>query len=711
MPEGKGEMPGPEVKPSGNQPEAQVFQPSWVLEKQGEFTDPFLQRTVGILHKTPEIMLSRNRIESIYFKIQDKIIDGEVDETEADTLMARISARIEEIDRATVPVSPNAPDEGRLINAVDKVVQAAESMSTTTQELLNLMRNSGQLQPSLTPEQIVQMTATQISTFLTAYSRQENERLRGLFGRLPPELEESRWVDVEYDQEFYTRFQPNQEPNFYTALGTEQRKIWDARWRLARAAYVKKVLGAQPEKLCENQDLIELTKEQMETLYQTPGVKHALEWYASAIVLPVREQKVGGKILLDCESGKDLEEFRKIMRENLNGVQKWDKMRLIGEGRTEAEAEQKAQERELSEAEKKSADAIAWNWICCGNLVESIDSRYSVVKIKIRETEVDKWRRRGAFIRERRYQNDRGETVRTYTAIIKGLGRHENLAPAVCSDDLRAVFHPQEKAEDKYRNNQEWGNFGRWGAAQLRRIKNEFREYFDGERDKKKRAKIVFEPARIKEEFWVARFEERNEEIEGERKTTREVIVKAPECYPVISMKSFFETYQDSDSRKTTLLEKLISGQPIDWKEVQADPWKTNYLTVRLRKAVGFFGVFTVASKEGWARALLDIYTRLNSKEVLKDYYEGTLDLPTQRLGQEAERLAYYHFHNLKVWADYAVQGGVGRPQDRLVTDPYSTSLLGQTIGENRRVHEHHLRRPQVGYLDEGESLLIVSVV
>jgi len=669
-----------------SQPEAQGnFQPSWVLEKQKEFEDPYLQRTAGALHKTPEPMLTRNRLEEVYFRIQDKTLEGTVDIGEADTLMARISTRIEEI--GTTISSPVTSAEVRIADAAERIVQAAENNSVTIRELVALRERSGQLQPSLTPEQVEQISTAQAM----AVEQQRTEALRGIFGRLPLELEMSRWVDVEYDQEFYTRFQPNQEPNFYTSLGTEQRKIWDARWRLARAAYVKKVLSAQPEKLAENQDLIELTKEQMETLYNIPGVKFALEWYAKAIIVPNGEHKIGEKTVLECESGADFEAFRKMLRSKIKALPGFN-------------IQQEEDEMSLEDRTKVvSADAIAWNLICCGNLVESIDSRYSVIRIEITDNVKEEWQRRGAKIEEHR--NNRGEVVRMY-AIVKGLGRHGNLAPAVCSDDLRAVFHPQEKFEDKCRNNQEWGNFGKWGATQLKRIKNEFREDLE-DRDRERRARIVFKPARRTEEFWTARIEERDIEVDGERKTIREVAVKTPECYPITSMKSFFETYRDNG---TTLLEKLVSGQPIDWREVQADPWKTNYLTIRLRKAVGFFAIFTADSKEGWTRALIDIYTRLNSRGVLEEYYEGTLNLPVQKIKQEAERLANIHFHNLKVWADYAVQGGVGGPQDRLVTDPYSPSILGRSTGWNRTIHETILRKPQVAYLGRGESLLIASV-
>ena len=63
-----------------------------------------------------------------------------------------------------------------------------------------------------------------------------SERAREAYSQLPSEEEKERWVDVELQQDFYTRFTPNVEPKFYTRLSSEKRKEWDTRWQLARAA-------------------------------------------------------------------------------------------------------------------------------------------------------------------------------------------------------------------------------------------------------------------------------------------------------------------------------------------------------------------------------------------------------------------------------------------------------------------------------------------
>lgn len=674
MPE---EMPNIEneshITPSeGIQKEApKPFQPSWIMEREDEFSgmNSRLQLRARQIHKSPESIVTSGLLRNHFRGIQGEVRRREVPEDEANVLSAKIAARIEELD--SQPKARRGVPKVRTESSVERVLG---DLSVQLGDLVKVLQQAGELRQ-------VAGTAGQP---ITAAESQTAE-LRDIFGRLDPDKEKARWIDVEHSQEFYTRFTPNMEPHFYTRLEeTAERAEWDARWKLARAAFWKKIYSAFPEKLAENQDLIELTTEQMEMLYRLPGVKNALEWYASAIVRGdkhapdpenprelLRRKDGKPRTILDCGSGEHLEQFRKAMRDSLNGENDWDKMkRLRGSPIS----------RNLTELEKKSADAIAWNWIWCSNLVESIDSRYSAIDIN-----------------NTRYKGER---------------RHGGLAPALCSDDLRAVFHPQEKFEDKCRNGQEWGNFGKWGLTQLRRIEGSFSQIED----------VVFKPARRLENFWSAR--PGRDVVDEEEKDV--IVVAVPECYPITSMKSFWETYKDerevnAKKDKKTLLERLMKGEEINWESVQSDPWKTNYLTIRLRKSVGLFDVFTKESKEGWARSLLDIYTRLRTyvgkdhegkykDSVLKDYYESLGYSET-----EAGRLAGIHFHNLKVWAVYAVQGGVGRPQDKGVTDPYSRSRLEASHRWNRSTHEAILRKPWTGYLEDNglfkkESLVIESI-
>lgn len=464
----------------------------------------------------------------------------------------------------------------------DRLSKAIENLSISIGDLKARLEQGGLISPGPTPEEIMTKPMQMI---LEALERQ-TAMFGDTLGRVDPRIEKSRWVDAECSQEFYTRFTPTMEPRFYKELRTsEDRDEWDARWRLARAAFIKKICSGQPDKLIENQDLIELTKEQMETLYGIPGVKEALQWYVKAIVRG--ETRINGETILDCESGKEFKKFREKLREHLQSS-------VFGITPDQRSSMTEEESIEL-ESKLKSVDAIAWNWIFCSNLVESIDSRYS----------------------------------------FSGT-RHDHLAPALCSDDLRAVFHPQEKFENKCLSGLEWGAFGKWGQIQVEKIIETF-----GFKDKED--KIFFKAAPSREKFWMAK-------IDGDS-----LIIYTPECYPSTSLKSFFEEYKDGKKGRP-LLQRLLDGEDIHWAEVQADLWKTSYVTVRLRKAVALAEYFAGRvpfefEKEGkdreWVIPLLDIFRRLH------------LD----NLGKE-------EFHNLKSWVLRASLGGVKKPNERTLTEP-----------------------------------------
>ncbi len=161
-----------------------------------------------------------------------------------------------------------------------------------------------------------------------------------------PEQERERWTDVEYEQGFYTRFQPDHEPRFYKNMGKKERDEYDARWQLARAAFFKGATSSFPEKQIENQDLTMMKKEQLERLWEIPGVKQMVRTYCVSLVNP-------NSAFWKIKDEKGFEEFRVRKRNQALGS--------MG----------------LSDLSQKEADAIAWNLIWVSNLVESLDSRYN----------------------------------------------------------------------------------------------------------------------------------------------------------------------------------------------------------------------------------------------------------------------------------------------------------------------------------------------
>jgi hypothetical protein len=639
---------------------------------------------------TPELLSNQ------YSMLLQKVVSEEIPEADASTLMARIGVKHEEL----VGVARVSREEKRPVEPElgDTLAEAIKDLSLGVKDLRKLLEEAGQLRPALTEEQIRQMSTPDV----VGSSSQQTEVLRKAFGRLPRQEEKGRWVDVEHDQEFYTRFAPNQEPYFYTELLSDERKIWDARWRLARAAFYKKVYGAMTDKLAENQDLIELTKEQMEDLYNVDGVKKALTWYVKAIIEGQETvvNKRGMEItFFDCKSGADFEDFREKLRGYLGEkvIVKLGDKDLKELEREEPLTEER--EKDALEVKIKSADAIAWNFIFCSNLVESIDSRYLSQKTE---------------------------------KLVPGFSgkRHGKLPPAICSDDLRAVFHPQEKFEDKCVNGLEWGAYGKWGQTQMDRIKRRIGDYkvndeknpdiveFEKKHNddlrkklERERGKEIFDEEWKDEARWVKwkvkyvynfvgatslnRFwtdsgvredKEEKKNIDGkvvERNLIREITVYTPECYPTTSLSSFFEEYK--------IFKPILNGGDIDWEEKSADPWKISYLTVKLRKAVKLFDHFMRASKieEGWTLQLLDAFRRLELDK-------------TERGGKPTTK-----YHNLKVWAYYAPYGGVGRPQDRLFTEPFSGGRVRAGALWTRGTKTVILRKPQIGYLERDERLVL----
>ncbi len=447
-------------------------------------------------------------------------------------------------------------------------------------------------------------------------SQKQTENLADSLKRVSPKEERERWVDVEYRQEFYTRFTPSLEPRFYTELSEKERRLFDARWQLARAAYFKKATAAFPEKMIENQDLILFGMEQMEKLYEMPGVRQALEWYAQKIV--------SDKSFWDCKNELGLEQVRREMRE------------FIKKNTEEIKKEKNKDEQDRL---AKEADSVAWNWIWVSNLVESVDSRYS--------------------------KSASG-------------GRHNGLPGVLVSDDLRAVFHPQEKFENKCTKRQEWGAFGKWGVAQMSIIENKINFNINNN-------VFEFKSFSSPDQFWSARRTGDKIMIDGKEKEIIEVFT--PECYPTVSMKSFWEeiSFENNQGRKMSLLDFLLTNKKINWREIPSAFW-VDYIPIKLNKAVKLLEYFKgretrmEVGKPGfvkqWADPLIDVYTRLKLEKMLPGESEA--------------------FHNLKIWAVYASVDGVAD------TERKQPSL--NLPFEMRNIVHRALKDKNVKYLNRDEA-------
>ena len=566
-------------------------------------------------NQTPENMDELLKTGNDWYLDSSKKIPGEEWEILAGLIYGgKSQLEAEQLKKTSSTVSSQGPaiDLDPLVNKI----------SEGQEDLLNALKSQ-----QITLEQFLNL------------SQKQTQNLSESLKRVSTKEERDRWLDVEYRQEFYTRFTPSLEPRFYTELKDEQeRRLFDARWQLARAAYYKKAMSGFPEKMIDNQDLILLKTEQMEQLYNMPGVKKALEWYVRLIVNKEKVKMRDGREIdiFQCENESDFENFRENMRQKA----------LSGELEVK-DKKGNIQKIKLTNSEKKEADAVAWNWMWTSNLIESADSRYS-----------------------------------------SGGERHGSLAGDLVSDDLRAVFHPQEKFEDKCSKRQEWGVFGKSGVVQLAYMGKEA----EGEIEKMKR-KINFDDRKDKiklgwlfagatnsQYFW--RYNGIKVEIKENKLGQRVISVNrkasVPECYPIKVHQSFWEDTSNYETKKN-LLNYLLKKEEIPWKELGTGLW-VNYLPIKLNKAVKLLDDYFKGKahlEEGdeneWVKPLTDIFVRLKLDKDKKT------------------------FHNLKVWSVYAGIGGVIQPDSK--TPALPLKLLDRAVTEER------LRRPDIRFLERGERL------
>lgn len=448
-----------------------------------------------------------------------------------------------------------------------------------------------------------------------ALSQKQIADLLETMGRMDPEEERRRWVDVEYSQDFYTRFQPNQEPRFYTHLSTKERQEYDARWQLARAAFVKKATAAFPDKYRENQDLALMGKEQMESLFNMPGVREMLKYYTTCIrdkkevVIPGKKGKGKAITFWHITDAQEFEMFRKVLRDKLFAgeiPEKWE---------TQLKKYDEPDDREKALAVfKKEADAVAWNLLWVGNLVESADSRYS------------------------------------YS------GSQHKLPSVICAGEYRAALHQQEKFEDKCVSGHFWSAFGKWGATQLGRISAEVGV-------PKKDIEFRFQPAPTRDGYWHYSRLTGEEGKPKEEEKTCVVLVDAPECCPVTAGVSFWE--------QNKLLDALVKQEPIDWEKLNQDAWSI-YMMGKFHKATALMEFFEPGKpldtrKPGtvyeWSNEILELFVRLG---IDNDYYDK-LQHP-----KNGAHPTFQSFKSIKAWALYAALGGVKEPTQTTPTLNYS---------------------------------------
>lgn len=497
-----------------------------------------------------------------------------------------------------------------------------------------------------------------LDQLLGVSQRQTRDLIENL-RKVDPTEERERWVDVEYKQQFYTRFTPNLEPRFYTELKTvEERALWDARWQLARAAFVKMATSAFPDKYRENQDLSLLGKEQMERLYRMPGTKKMLEAFAQSIFNGKKVTFSDGREVgfWDVQDQDSFDQFRRLLRDealddsDFSGI---DEVRQIkGKGREE-------ERKRRIDLMKKEADVVAWNLMWVSNLTESSDSRYSRSQV--------------------------GYSHMMPTSLVAG--------------EYKYVLHPQERFEGKCMSGHFYGAFGEWGATQIEKVTEKIG--FNRADDE-----IWFTAATRQLDYWTGK-ELSDKEIKaggGRRSPNKKgkvFLVSVPECYPTVSAKSFWEFVElrNEKGKKRSLLDFLMKGDEIPWsggggytEGVGQDAWPA-YINGNFHKAYQIMEYFNgekpleERKEVEWTRPILELFVRLK-------FNDGSM--PIKPSEDFASALT---FHNLKVWAVFASRGGVRNPRARMVSNPLDFM--------DRKVMENRLAKHRMRYLDNKEKLQI----
>lgn len=529
-------------------------------------------------------------------------------------------------------------------------VQTEKSESVATVEALNkLNQNIEGLLHQV--ERAFQNQGEAIGGALKEISTDNARALIEAFGDKDPGKERQRWSDTEHKQQFYARFTPNIEPRFYQLLSPEKREEFDARWQLARAAFIKRATAGAPDKYRENQELELFGREQMEILYKLPGVRLMLEGYAQAITNS-RTFNVDGRQISfwQIKDADTFLKFREAMRSEIlsdAGIfNNTDEVRHAEESRRGW----------WMDLLRKEADAVAWNWIWVGNLTESADSRYSFSGLSV-----------------------------------------PNIPGAISAGEYKYVLHPQERFEAKSSSGHFWGIFGKWGVTQLQRIKDEARARFkyNGSKDEFRFL------AATRDNYWEWRkTEERATDPKKNAAGGMIYEIYAPECYATAPCGSFWEETSisniDANGRenRTSLLDYLREGNPIPWEDVPQDAWSI-YLFGKFHKAFKLLEYFNPEKppqkfdmrQDGWgsiwANPLLELFTRLGLEKKIKGLRD---DYKSQQT-----------FHNLKVWLVYAGFGGVKDIDSQNPTIP-----LGS---RNRDIVTNVLRHRNVKYLKKRRLL------
>jgi cell division FtsZ-interacting protein ZapD len=626
---------------------------TWMIPSKKEFesySDEGKRFTRKVARR-PDRFITPDRLQEFFEEVDDMEDNGEIPYDEYMEFATRLTERMEyldELDQQRTSVS-HAPPVGQLNQ------ELVDVLSSLNKSVSNL--ESTFAQGVINSDDFLKQMEAQNKALIDAFSL--------LGDRTPPDVERSRWVDMEYRQEFYTQFDPRSEPNFYKNIDNErERRVWDYRWRLARIAFYKKATNAEAHKFRDHQDVTLFTneminmmlervegskemmssyigevldkgstfwelieKEEMDTERFDAYRKEMRDKHKNAVIVRISEaDEVIG--LLSTSGKKKLNES--VMKNKYQRANPQDLMRLLSPQQVElivedldgdslallkdkiSESKQFSQRMDVDkwlDVKAKEADSVAWNTIYVSNLVEWADSRYT----------------------------------------ISG-GRHGKMGLALASDDYRTVFHPQEKWEGKCKSGHlDYSPLVEWGSTQLERISGTTGVDVSD---------LELEPARNKRNYW------------NHRKRGGKVVVEVPEAHLTTSTHSFLH--------ETKVITKNQKG---DW-EVDLDKFRTYraevegeeehpfglYVATKFHKALQFNEFYLGANPletgvrhdqlrqvvTKWSRSLNDLHKRLKPEVRIKEL--------------KKKGLSHQDYRMLKEFAVYASTGGMDHPDRRKPT-------------------------------------------
>ena len=372
-----------------------------------------------------------------------------------------------------------------------------------------------------------------------------------------------RWSDSGY------KIDEKENPYYISLENDKDRQDFKRRVTLHYAAFVKKRQSWSFDLMTQNKEMQELAVEDIQQLYETPGVSDVLHEYVNRIIsdsplkmgfVDPETKKVFKKelTLRKCTNRQMINYFREDIQ---NNVQEKLKKEYKQKGLEDEEAEK------LSKKESLDAEQIGFNLAIVSNLFESLDARWSGENKKTKKREY----LLGDYSREN-YSNIRRERG---FEIFQG-------ATDIMNKPIRTAFNPidalVEMATKEVGKESETGVFTKWASKQIRKSLRD--TGYEGDFSDIKFEEMELIDDNDAKKYWRV-----------EKTNTGGYKLCLPELYPLRFIGSYWEDasayrLEDIDSngevkkgrKPHLLLEFIQKGEKIPWNLAYKTPGFSGYL-------------------------------------------------------------------------------------------------------------------------------------